>query len=127
MTQHNITYDIHKVDRHIIGLKTAERLTQQAHTLSGSTLIYPTKLDIKKQKIALHFQTWQTQWKKSDKGRKTFKIINKVQFLNPALNWKTILLITGNGHMKDYYRRFGLKETDGKFKECNDIEDQKHI
>ncbi|XP_072400358.1 uncharacterized protein [Diabrotica undecimpunctata] len=127
MTDHHIHYNIIKINRNDTSHKIAHNLAKTAHTNPQDTIHITTKQDIKATRQNIQLNTWQQHWDSTDKGRKTYNIIKNVKLTEPTYTWKTIQLLTGHGHMQDYYHRFNLRDTDGNCQHCKVPEDQHHI
>ncbi|CAH1224436.1 unnamed protein product [Diabrotica balteata] len=123
----NINYNIIKINRcnqnHII----AHNLAKEAHTNPQEVITITTKQDIDKLKKETKIILWQQNWDRDAKGRKTDNIMPTVRLAEPVYTWKAVQLLTGHGHMQDYYRRFNLRDTNGNCDQCNVPEDQHHI
>ncbi|XP_072400774.1 uncharacterized protein [Diabrotica undecimpunctata] len=127
ITKFNIKYNITKMDRNNQNHKIAHNLAKEDHNNPQDTINITTKHDINKIKTNIKLNTWQQNWDRDEKGRKTYNILQTVKIAEPVYTWKAIQLLIGHGHMQDYYRRFNLRDTNGKCDQCNVPEDQHHI
>lgn len=120
-----VTY---KERRSTEGLRLADEGSREAMELAEENVaVRRTRKDVWKESVNWIKQEWQKEWDRGPTGRNTYEVVRVVDYKKKHFSWKAVQMVTGHGYLKQYYKRFGLRETNGICSCGINIEDRDHV